>query len=41
MRYLYDELNSPTLEELNRAGANGWEVYWTDGTLYKIKKVVI
>jgi len=38
-QYIYAELNEPTLDELNQAGLNGWEVYWTDGSLYKLKRV--
>lgn len=41
MRWIYDSLNAPTEDELNRIGSLGWEVYWTDGTLYKLKKQVV
>ena len=35
----YDTLTDPTDAELNDAGAKGWEVYATDGRIYKVKKV--
>ena len=39
IKWIYDELTSPTIAELNAAGKKGWEVYATDGTIYKLKKV--
>lgn len=40
-KWIYDELENPTIEELNIAGSNGWEVYATDGYLYKMKRKIL
>ena len=39
-KWQYDELIDPTLEQLNDAGDRGWEVYFVDGTTYKLKRRV-
>lgn len=39
MIWQYDELIDPTLDQLNYAGQNGWEVYATDGSTYKLKRM--
>lgn len=41
MRYMYTNLEDPSIEELNQAGKQGWEVYATDGKIYKLKKVML
>lgn len=39
-KHKYTTMIDPTDEQLNKAGENGWDVYWTDGTVYKLKKLM-
>lgn len=40
MRWIYDEMIDPSAQELNNAGKKGWEIYATDGNIYKLKRLV-
>lgn len=40
MKWKYTTLIDPTDEELNNAGENRWEVYATDGKVYKLKREI-